>query len=67
MHEIDYKNAYSKTNFAGHEHHKYFFIKTIVEEYVRIQANYIAKKVTLKEHRIMLRNKLRKMIHFHNQ
>lgn len=67
MMEIDFKTAYSKTNFEGHESHKYYFIKTIVEEYIRAQANYIAKRVTLVEQKKMLRSKLKKLVHFHNQ
>lgn len=67
LHEIDFKNAYAKTNFEGHESHKYYFIKTIVEEYVRIQLTYTAKRVTLKEQKLMLHNKLKKLIHFYNQ
>lgn len=67
MREIDFANAFSRTNFQEHESHKYYFIKPIVEEYIRIQVIYTAKKVTLKEQKVMLRKKLLKIIHFCNQ
>lgn len=67
MQEIDFINSFPKTNFEGHESHKFFFIKTIADEFIRTQATYMAKTATLNEQRLMLRNKLKKTIHFHNQ
>lgn len=59
--EFNNTTAYSKTNFEGHEDHKTYFITFIAEEYIRIQATYIAKKVTLQEQEILLGNKAKKM------
>lgn len=67
MREIDYENAYPKTNFEGHESHKYDLIKAIVEEYIRIQVTYTAKRVTLNEQKTMMRNHLKKLIFNNNQ
>lgn len=66
-HEVDSGNAFPDTNFSGHEEHKEYFIQMIIEEFVRRQANYIAKKITLKEQGVMLRHKLKKIVHFKNQ
>lgn len=57
-------SIYTNTNFEGHEIHKEYFIEFIASSYVDIQATYIAKRVTLKEQTLMLRNKFRKMVHF---
>lgn len=59
--ELDYKTAFSKTNFEGHDDHKRYFISFIAEEYIRAQANYIAKKVTLQEQQILLGNRAKKI------
>lgn len=64
LHEYSSETAYPKTNFAGHEEHKYFIIEFITTKYIDMQATYIAKRVTLKEQKLLLRNKLRKIIHF---
>lgn len=60
MQEVDFPSAFPKSNFEGHVSHKFFFIKAIVEEFVRMQATYVAKRVTLSEHKLMLRSKLKK-------
>lgn len=61
--QIDIKNAYAKTSFEGHEEHKEFFIKIIIEEFVRLQANCIAKEVTRKEKGLLMRHYLNKQVH----
>lgn len=61
--DISYVNMYARTDFEGHEHHKFFIVEFIVEEFIRIQANYMAKNATLNEQEKMLRNKLKKIIH----
>lgn len=65
--EFDLSNAYPEISFAGHEDHKYYYIKYIAEEYIRTHANYIARSVTLSEHKILYGNRLTKVAHFHNQ
>lgn len=61
--QVDVDNAYVKMNFEGHENHKEFFIKTIIEEFVRKQANCIAREVTRKEKGVPIRHYLTKQIH----
>lgn len=61
--DISYVNMYARTDFEGHEHHKFSIVEFIVEEFIRIQANYMAKNATLNEQEKMLRNKLKKIIH----
>lgn len=47
--------------------HKQGFIKYIVEEFIRLKANYIAKNLTLIEQKILCRKVLQKKIHFGGQ
>lgn len=61
--EFDVTNAFKKTNFAGHETHRDFFVDFILKSYIRIQATYIARRVTLNEKKLM-GNKFRKFVHF---
>lgn len=63
LREFDASTAFTNTNFEEHESHKDFLIEFIVTSYIRIQATYIAKRITLKEKQIM-GNKLRKLTHF---
>lgn len=67
LHEIDNYVAYPNTNFEGHEEHKQYFIEFVVEKYVEIQATYPAKKITLNEQKMLLRNKYMKALHFMGQ
>lgn len=62
-HQIDFGTAYAKTNFEGHESHKEYFIQIIIEEFVRKQANYIAKKITLNMQGRRLRQVYKKHVH----
>lgn len=63
--EYDSDTAFPKTNFEGHESHKKDFVDFIISEYIRTQATYIAKKVTLKEQNILIRKKFTKLVqHF---
>lgn len=63
-HEFDSQTAYSRTNFQGHETHKDYIVRFIITEYVNISATYLAKTITLKEQKLLLRNKYRKLVHF---
>lgn len=62
LRDINYNDMYSKTDFEGHVAHKFHFIFVIVEEFLRVEANYFAKESTLNEHAKMLRNKLKKLV-----
>lgn len=61
--QINVENVFAKKNFEGHEEHKEFFIKIIIEEFIRKQANCIAQEVTRKEKGLLLRNVYAKHIH----
>lgn len=65
--EFDLSKAYPGISFEDHEDHKYYYIKYIAEEYIRMHANYIARSVTLNEHTILYGNRLTKVAQFHNQ
>lgn len=64
LHQVDLSSMYPKTNFDGHEHHKYDFVNFIAEEFIRIHATTLAKKITLDQQKMMLRSKLKKMVSF---
>lgn len=63
LNSILHVDMYSNTNFEDHIHHKFFIVEFIVQEFIRIQANYSAKKATLNEQAKMMRSKLKKMVH----
>lgn len=63
LRDISFEYMYAKSNFENHVHHKFFIIEFIVEEFIRIQVNYAAKKATLNEQQKMLRSQLKKMLH----
>lgn len=65
--EYNHENAFPKTNFNGHETHRKDFVDFIISEYIRVQATYFAKQVTLREQDILIRKKYKKMIHFKGQ
>lgn len=65
--EYNFANAFPKTNFEGHEKHREDFVDFIISEYIRIQATYFAKQVTLKEQEILIRKKYNKLVHFAGQ
>lgn len=64
LYQIDLPSLYSKTNFEGHESHKYDFAKFVTEEFIRIHATTLAQNITLDQQKLMLRNKLKKIINF---
>lgn len=66
MRTIDFDCVFLQ-NFDCDITHKRGFIQYIVEEYIRIHANYIAKNMTLVEQKILCRKYLKKLIHFHGE
>lgn len=54
-------------NFTCEAEHKQYFVKFIVEEFIRTRAVYIAKNDTLEERKLMLRKKLNEVIHREGQ
>lgn len=65
--EIDYNNTYSNSDFSQHEIHKNYFVDCMVGEFLRVQLTEIAKAITLKERGLLMRHKLKKIIHFSGQ
>lgn len=63
MQKIDYENIFNEF-FECDIDHKAGFVKYIVQEYIRLQATYIAKNITLVEQKVLCRKKLNKVIHF---
>lgn len=67
MREIDLGSLYSNSNFEHEEMHKYYFVTFIVEEFLRLQSNQIAKTSTLNMQQKILRKGLHKYVHFLGQ
>lgn len=61
------ERLFEKSDFSNHPDHKFFLVKKIANEYIRIKLNYVAKTLTLTAQGKSLRNKLRKWIHFTGQ
>lgn len=66
LESINFDNVF-EPHFECDSSHKVGFIKYIAEEYVRIQATYIAKNLTLIEQKIICRKFLQKRVHFRGQ
>lgn len=60
--QIDYDGTFQNSDFTEHCGHKEHFIHSIIEEFVRIRATYIAKNLTMNAQDKLLRNKLNKKI-----
>lgn len=64
MEKIDYDSIFVDF-FECDISHKAGFVKYITQEFIRLQATYIAKNLTLVEQKVLCRNKLNtKIIHF---
>lgn len=61
---IDFTHLYVKTDFSTHEDHKQIYIKYIVEEFISMQASYVAKLATSKELAKQVKNSNKKLNHF---
>lgn len=63
LREFNADTAYPSTNFELHEEHKDFFIDFICSSYIRIQASYVAARITQREQKFMAANYYRKRAH----
>lgn len=63
---IDFDNVFS-SYFDCESSHKKGFVKYIAEEFIRLQATYIAKNLTLIEQKYLCGKLLKKKIHFLGQ
>lgn len=53
----NFSQLYTETDFSTHEHHKEIYIKYIIEEFISMQASYVAKVATLNELTKQVKNK----------
>lgn len=67
MMEIRNVALFRQSNFEHSIFHKQCFIEGIIDEYIRKYATYIAKKITLEQQRIMLRNRNKRTTIFNGQ
>lgn len=58
--EIVHGCTFEKSDFSTHEDHKQYFIDFIIQEFIRIQATYIAKHLSLNERTKLKRESLMK-------
>lgn len=65
------RNSYlfSRTNFSHIDgyFHKQCFVKDIIDEYVRIYATYVARRITLEQQQIIIRNRNKRITIFNGQ
>lgn len=61
--EVKFETTYEQSIFSD-QNYKREFIETIITNFIRIRATYIAKKLTLQQKRDMLKSKMRKQKHF---
>lgn len=61
------ERLYEKSDISDHPDHKFFLVKKIVNEYIRIKLNHMARSLTLTAQGKSLRTKLHKWIHFTGQ
>lgn len=67
-HSLRPESLFTKSNFDDHpEHLKKDFICYIIEHFIKIKGQHIARTTTYKEHCKHLRRKLTKLIHNYNQ
>lgn len=55
--DLEINDLYMNTDFSHEPEHKLDLIRFIVEEFIRIRATYVAKKITLNEKKKLLRKK----------
>lgn len=58
--DISYENVFHQSDFTLHEDHKIYFVKYIIEEFVRIRATCFAKNLSLEQLDKALQHKLNK-------
>lgn len=67
LRKLQFENLYPSSNFENHLlpkfHHKYEFVKKIIELYMHMKSVHIAKLFTLKKHENPMRHTYRKLIH----
>lgn len=67
MREINLSSLYINSNFVHDEMHKYYFVSFVVEEFLRLQSNQIARTTTLNLQTKIMRKGLHKYVHFLGQ
>lgn len=67
LRKLDFKTLYPSSTFENHDlpkyHHKYEFVKKIIELYMSMKSAHIAKLYTLQVHDNPMRHTYRKLIH----
>lgn len=64
---IDYDKIYVNSNFKNHEHHRFYLVKMIVQNYLHMKTAIIARNITYDQYNQIIRSKLTKWIHFQGQ
>lgn len=65
--DIDYDKLFLSSDFKDHEHHRFYLVKIIVQNYLYMKTAQISRQITYEEHEKILRSKLTKWIHFLGQ
>lgn len=64
---IEYNRIYPESDFKDHEHHKFYLVKMIVQNYLHIKTAQISRNITYEQYNKIMRSKLTKWIHFEGQ
>lgn len=67
LNKMDYDVVYPDSDFSENLDLKEIFVQFIAEEFIRFQANHLAKTITLEMQSNAIRQKLTKTIHFYGQ
>lgn len=68
LRDVDFDKMYSRFFYSEHDiDHKYFLIKTIIQEFIQIKWTYVARSKTLEAHDKYIRHNLKKNTHNYGQ
>lgn len=61
INSIQFESLFSNIDFSHDRKHKCMLILMIIDEYVRVHATYIARKMTVNTHSIIIGNESKKL------
>lgn len=65
--DVDMANVYEKSFMNCEMGHKDHFVRFVIEDYMRVTANDMAREITVEQHRVLHRKYLKKIIHHTGQ
>lgn len=65
--QLDFENLFTNSDFESHSDHKFYLIKSIVNEYIKVKLSHMARGLTLTAQGLSFRSRLHKFVHFRGQ